>query len=123
MDPQKRPNRWLAIGLAVAAAACLVTATFTQKWLVNGNVYEQIDFGLRDMSQCGSAFGESECDRYSNADFVDHMKEFSAAAERNTSSAFSPMGWATFVACLLAALGLALAALIALANKRPDLPI
>ena len=123
MDPQKRPNRWLAIGLAIAAAACLVTATFTQKWLVNGNVYEQIDFGLRTMSQCGSAFGEAECDRFSNSAFVEQMRSVNAAAERDTSSAFSPMGWATFVECLLAALGLVLAATIALAGKHPDLPM
>src|SRR5579863_1436130 len=117
------PNRWLAIALALVAAGGLAAAALTPYWLVNGNVYDKIRFGLRSMSQCGSSFGESECDRYSNADFVDQIREFSPAAARDTSSAFAPMGWITFVLCLLGALGLVGAAALAIAHKRPDPPI
>jgi len=118
----KTPSRALAIGLALAAAACLSTAAFTQSWLVNGNVYEQIHFGLRTMTVSGSSFGEQDTTR-SNSQVVDEMGEVNAAAARDTSSVFAPMGWATFVESLLSSLGLLVAAAIALARKRPDLAI
>ena len=121
-EASKKPSRMLAIALAVAAAGCLLTAAFTKNWLVNGNVYEQIHFGLRTMTVSGSSFGEEDATR-TNSQVVDDMRETNAAAARDTSSAFAPMGWATFVECLLASLGLVLAAAIALARKQPDLPI
>jgi hypothetical protein len=117
-------NRSLAILLSLAAAAALVYAALTRQWLVNGNVYEQYGFGLRSSFACGQSFGEAhECDELSNSAYVAHEREVSATSARNTSGAFAPMGWATFVECLLAALGLAAAAGLALARKRPDLPM
>ncbi|MGE5183447.1 MAG: hypothetical protein ACM31C_15355 [Acidobacteriota bacterium] len=117
-------NRSLAIALALAAAAALVYAGLTRQWLVNGNKYEQYGFGLRSTYACGQSFGEAhECDEMSNSEYVAHEREVSSVSARNTSSAFAPMGWATLVECLLAAAGLVAAAGIALARKRPDLPM
>jgi hypothetical protein len=121
MEP--KPNRALAIALAFVGAACLGGAAFTHSWLVNGNVYEHINFGLRSNAQCGSAFGEPECNTATNAELVEQMRGFSSSAADNTSGAFAPMGWATFVACLLGAFGLVAAAAIALAGKQPTLPM
>jgi hypothetical protein len=122
-EPQPKSNRMLAIVLALVAGAGLIYAAVSKQWLTNGNEYEQISFGLRDMSQCGSAFGEHDCDRYSNGEFVQHMRDFSESAALNTSGAFAPMGWITLVACLLAALGLLVAAALAIAGKKPDWPM
>lgn len=109
-------NRWLAIGLSLAAAACLVYAALTRQWLVNGNVYEQRGFGLRSNYECAQSLGEGNgCHESSNSEYL--------ANESHASSAFVPTGWMTFVECLLAAVGLVAAAALALAGKRPDLPI
>lgn len=122
-EAPKSSNRMIGIVLALVAGAAMIYAAVTKQWLANGNEYEQISFGLRDMSQCGSAFGEKDCDRYSNGEFVQHLRDFGESAEINTSGAFAPMGWITLVACLLAALGLLGAAALAIANKKPDLPM
>lgn len=122
-EAPKGSNRALGIVLALVAGAALIYAAVTKQWLANGNTYEQISFGLRDMSQCGSAFGEKDCDHYSNGEFVQHLREFGESSAINTSPAFAPMGWITLVACLLAALGLLAAAALAIANKKPDLPM
>jgi hypothetical protein len=120
----KRPNRALAIALALAAAAALAYAALTRQWLVNGSVYEQYGFGLRGNFTCGQSFGEAkECDETSNSEYVSRMKELSAATASTASGAFAPMGWATFVELLAAALGLVAAAGLAIARKRPDLPM
>lgn len=119
----KRPNRVVAIALAVVAGAALVFAAVTDKWLTNGNEYEQISFGLRSMSQCGHELGETPCDARSNSEFVQQLRDFGESSAMNTSSAFAPMGWITLVAALLAALGLFGAAGIALTGKKPELPM
>jgi hypothetical protein len=124
MIPPHKDNRSLAIGLALAAAACLVYACFSRQWLVNGSVYEEYGFGLRSNYTCGQSFGEaSECDEPSNSEYVARMQELDSGSSRNASGAFAPTGWATFVECLVAVLGLIAAAGIAIARKRPDLPM
>jgi hypothetical protein len=120
---QKRPNRVVAIVLGLVAAAALVFAAVTDKWLTNGNDYEQINFGLRSMSQCGHVLGETPCDARSNSEFVQQLRDFGETSALNTSSAFAPMGWITLVAALLAAFGLLGAAAIAVSGKKPDLPM
>ena len=122
-EAPKSSNRVIGIVLALVAGAALIYASVTKQWLSNGTMYEQISFGLRDMSQCGSAFGEKDCDRYSNSEFVQHMNEFGETAAINNSAVFAPMGWITLVACLLAALGLLGAAALAIAGKKPELPM
>jgi hypothetical protein len=109
----------LGIGLALSAAACLIYASFTRQWLVNtSSSYEQIGFGLRDNEVCSP-----ECQRMSNAAFVEEWSAHGETASQMASGAFSPMGWTTLIASLAAALGLIGAAALALANKRPQLPI
>ena len=120
---EPKNNRALAIGLALAAVACMAYACFTRDWLVNGSRYESYGFGLRTNYTCGSSFGETPCDNASNAEYVERLRDFGDAAARNTSSVFAPMGWATFVELLVAACALAAAAALALANKKPQLPI
>jgi len=126
-EPQPKNHRAIGILLALVAGAGLVYASVTKQWLTNGNAYEQISFGLRDMNQCGSAFGEKDCDHFTNAGFIEQLRDTNEASARertrDASGAFAPMGWITLVACLLAALGLFAAAGIAIAGKRPDLPM
>jgi len=122
-DAPKSSSRLIGIVLALVAGSAMIYAAVTKQWLANGNEYEQISFGLRDMSQCGSAFGEKDCDHYSNGEFVQHMNEFGETAAINNSAVFAPMGWITLVTCLLAALGLLGAAALAIANKKPELPM
>ena len=121
--PKPTNHRVVGIILALVAGAALIYAAVTKQWLSNGNMYEQISFGLRDMSQCGSAFGENDCDHYANSEFVQHLRDFGESSAINTSAAFAPMGWITLVACLIAAFGLLAAAALAIANKKPDLPM
>lgn len=113
------PSRVLAIGLALAAAACLIYGAFSRQWLVNGSRFEQYGFGLRSNYTCDA----DTCDEDSNSNYVDRMREFSTVSARNASSAFAPMGWATFIESLIAAAGLIAAAAVAAARRRPDLPM
>jgi hypothetical protein len=111
-------NRMLGVGLALAAAACLVYAALSRHWLVDGRV--QVMFGLRDNISCGLP---ESCDPISNSEFVDSILRMAGNSSEMASPAFSPMGWATTITCLLAALGLAGAGALGLAKKRPMLPI
>ena len=118
MSEQKsQDNRNFAIAIALGAAACLVYAAFSRHWLVNARV--DMMFGLRDNLTCGS----EQCEPTTNAAYVEMIKGMSGLGPEMASDAFSPMGWATTVTCLIAALGLAGAAALALAKKRPALPM
>ena len=99
MTATPTPKRWLAIAMTLASASCLVVAALTPNWLVNGNVYDEIHIGLR--SHVAPELVETT----------------------TTSGAFAPAGWATFVACLVSAVGALAGAALALLRKRPDLPI
>ncbi len=114
---EQKDNRNFAIALALGAVACLVYAAFSRHWLVNARV--DMMFGLRDNLRCGS----TDCEPTTNASFVEMIKGMSGLGPQMASDAFAPMGWATTVTCLLAALGLAGAAALAFAKKRPMLPI
>ncbi len=116
-------KRWAAIGLAVIAAACLGYGSFSRQWLVNGSRYETYGFGLRTNYTCGSSFGETPCDESTNAEYIDRLNSFGESAAKNASGAFAPMGWATFVELLIAAGALLIAAGLAIANKKPQLPV
>jgi hypothetical protein len=124
MTDNAHKNRTLGIGLCLAAAACLFYGAFTRTWLFNSSHYEERGFGLRDAYECMSVSDtEQRCKRQSNSDFIEQWKALGDSAAQYVSSAFAPMGWATLVASLLAALGLVGAAALAFANKRPDLPM
>jgi hypothetical protein len=117
MSEPSHDNRNFAAALALGAAACLVFAACSRHWLVNGRA--DMMFGLRDNLTCGAP----DCEPTTNAAFVELVKGMSGNSPEMASNAFAPMGWATTVTCLLAALGLAGAAALALAKKRPTLPI
>jgi hypothetical protein len=116
--PQQKDRRMLAIGLALVAAACLGYAAMTKQWLVNG---ERVGFGLIENRVCGG-WGTDECSVSSNAKAIEQWMERRTNHEY-VSSAFTPAGWATLVELVVAAAGLVGAAALALARKRPQLPI
>lgn len=125
MSTKTKNARTLTIGLAVAAAACLIFAVFTQQWLVNGGRFSEIGIGLHDSYACTSfsrGMSEAECQYTSNAELVDTFREL-PRGEKLTSSAFVPAGKATFVILLIAAAGLLAAAGLAAARKPLELPI
>ena len=111
------PNRALAIVLAVVASAGFIVAAFTQSWLVDHAATTH--FGLREQTTCEDS---STCTTHTNQELEDRLRE-EAAPDSNTSHAFAPTGWASFVLCLLAAFGLLVAAGLAAARARPELPL
>jgi drug/metabolite transporter (DMT)-like permease len=119
-------KRWLGIGLAVAAAALLLYAALSRAWLHNPRL--GISFGPGGCNNCCYLVGDAAdgCS-LSNEGFVDSMramaKKLGDAKAMPTSSAFAPMGWTTYVLCIVGALGLLATAALALAKRRPQLPI
>lgn len=113
---ERPPPRALAIGLALAAAACLIVACFSHRWLTNRHLG---DFGYSPLSyqQCQPA-----CVTISNFQVAEGASE-SPFREERVSAAFPATGLVTFIALLLAAAGLVTAAALAALNRRPDLPV
>ncbi len=94
------PNRPLGIALGLAAAVCLGYALLAQQWLANDSSEVHVGLGLLG--------GHSD----------ERTIEMS-----NFSGVFPVMGKITFVACLIAAIGLLAAAVLAIGKKRPELPV
>jgi len=117
MTDKSHDNRMFAAALGLGAAACFAYAAFSLHWLINASV--DVMFGLRTNLTCVN----DHCDPTTNSAFVDTIKQMSGSSPDMASDAFAPLGWATTVTCLLAALGLAAGAGLALAKKRPMLPI
>jgi hypothetical protein len=92
----KPPNRFVAIAIGIVAAGCLATATFMPTWLASAG--NDVRIGLPAIWHDATLLPDA-------------------------SPAFEPCGWATFVLCLAAAGGLAIAALLAIAGARIRLPI
>ena len=113
-----RPNRTVAIALAVTAAACLLAAAWTTSWLANPGVGD-LSFGPRGCVSCCVDVATGGLASCTNGAFVDAFREMGT----KVSGAFAPMGWATLGCCTLAALGLLAAAGLAALKKTPDLPI
>lgn len=114
-------NRMLAVALAALGAALLVFAAFSRSWVARP--MPDIGFGPMGCHNCGSFIG-GQSDDMSNGAFIAMVRETAPAeAEKTTSSAFAPMGWATFGLCLVSALGLLGAAALGYMKKRPTLPI
>jgi hypothetical protein len=120
LDGKPRENRMLAVGLAVIAAGLLIFAAFSRHWVSRPG--PDIGFGPRGCTNCAMFVHGGEGDM-SNADFVSLLRDFDPAAAKTTSSAFSPMGWATLGLCLVSALGLLAAAFMGYAKSRKPLPI
>ncbi|MBS1121398.1 MAG: hypothetical protein H6Q90_3626 [Deltaproteobacteria bacterium] len=145
-------HRVVAVVLAFAAAACFLFASFSTRWLFNSRTpttLSEVGFGLRSNYECSSP---KTCRELSNGELVSTWKaelaklqvaaaetadnfrspEEMRAAEyerlaamkgMEVSSAFAPLGWITFISCLVAGLSLAIAGALVLAKRRLVLPI
>jgi hypothetical protein len=130
-EPRKKDLRPLATGLCAAAAACLLFAAFTKSWLVNGNRYAEVGFGLRSNYECGMSYAfdgaaessKQSCTETANKEFIDKWRSMGESAKKLTSAAFVPTGWITFIVALIAAFGLLAAAAYGAANKPMNWPI
>lgn len=119
-------KRWLGIGLAALAAALLLYAALSRAWLHNPKL--GISFGPRGCNNCCYLVGDAgDGCSLSNAGFVDSMrtmaKKLGDTKAMPTSSAFAPMGWATFSLCAIGAVGLLVTAALAFAKRRPQVAI
>jgi hypothetical protein len=125
-DPAPSPrNPLVAVVLAITAAVALLFACFSTRWLANVGPDGSIEMGLRSTTECGSVgmlLGPEpgQCRTKGNADYA---KEWDTPSASYYSAAFAPCGWISLVACLIAALGLAGAAGLGLAKKKPHLPV
>lgn len=138
----------IALVLAIAAVAGLAFASVSRKWLYNARTEggDEIGFGPRGMFECSPADGEHRtCRELSNSELVAKWKDLVATTKQisndnpqdleasqvaqqtaemlHTSGGFSTFGWIAFVACVIAALSLFLAALLVAADKRIAWPI
>jgi hypothetical protein len=106
----------VGIVLALVAAALLVAACFSHRWLANRHLG---NFGYSPLSfeQCGAG-----CETVSNFQVAEIASD-SPFDEKRVSAAFPVAGLITFIVLLVAAAGLVLSAGIAAANRRPNLPI
>jgi hypothetical protein len=112
----RQPPRALGIALALGAAALMLAACFSHRWLANKHLG---DFGYSPLAfqQCGA-----RCETISNFQ-VAEIASNSPFEENRVSAAFPVAGLITFAVLLIAAAGLVIAAGIAAAHRRPNLPI
>ncbi len=115
-----KDNRMTAIVVSAIAAALLAFAAFSKSWVARPAPVD-VGFGPLGCHRCALVTG-AEGDM-SNSAFIAKLRELGPEAAATASSAFAPMGYATFGLCVLAALGLLAAAGIAFKNTRPELPI
>lgn len=120
-DGTPRDNRMLAVGLAALAAGLLIFAAVSRAWVARPAPVD-IGFGPMGCTGCALIAGQ-EGGNMSNGAFIAAVRELDPDAARTTSSAFAPMGWATFGLCLVSALGLLGAAFLAYTKQRRTLPI
>ena len=122
----KGDNRMLAVGLAVLAAALLVFAAFSKSWVARPAPME-IGFGPMGCHDCALFSEDGAGASMTNGAFVEMMRDkadvIGGEEQAHLSSAFAPMGWATFGLCLISALGLLGGAFLAYTKQRRDLPI
>jgi len=87
--------RWLATGLAVIAAACLIFAALSQQWLYNPRTRAngatpsfEYAFGPMSMTRCAPTAdgGEPLCESMSNGDLVDDFRANIAGARKRAES-------------------------------------
>ena len=111
-----QPSRAVSVLLALAAAGCLVAACFSHRWLANRHAG---DLGYSPLSY---QVCKPICTTITNFQ-VDENTYNLPFEEDRVSVAFPVTGLITFIALLVAAGGLVVAAGIAAANKRPNLPV
>jgi drug/metabolite transporter (DMT)-like permease len=112
-DAHAGRDRWLGSALAAIGAGCLGVAALSTHWLVA--MYSGVDsgtrFSLREATDCTAG----DCHALSNGAMSDVLPHLSAA--------FAPAGLITFVACIVAAVFLAISCALALAGRRPEWPM
>jgi hypothetical protein len=106
----------VGILLALIAAACLIAACFSHRWLANKH-YGDFGYSPLAFQECGAT-----CESVSNFQVADIASD-SPFEENRVSMAFPVAGLVTFIVLLVAAAGLAGAAAISAANRRPSLPV
>jgi hypothetical protein len=109
---------------ALVAAAALIFACFSSRWLVNAGSDGEVMMGLRSTTECGSIgilLGPqpNECRTLADAAYAEEWK---GATGQYYSAAWSPFGLTTTNACFAAALGLLGAAAIGFLKTKPNLP-
>jgi hypothetical protein len=122
METPPPPNRMLAIVLGAVATACLLFAAFTHGWLQNSSEREPLRYGLTSVMSCSEASGTRVCDDEPLGEHVERLSIL-RSTQHASLDAFLPSAWVTLAMCLLAAAGLTTAAGLALARRRPALPI
>ena len=130
VEDQQAPDgarRIVAIALCFVAAGALLIATFAHKWLANP-MMGRVGVGLLSIERCDAV--SDRCKSVSNSDLVEELHQDMPADDRwlgehpdPPSSWFPRLGVITLVLGILAALALVGSAAIALANKRPELPV
>jgi hypothetical protein len=117
-------NRMIAIVLCFVAAGALLVAALSHRWLAHPVATEN-SAGLLSMQICQGP----TCVSKSNSDVVEELRSDDDAdrwvGERPDppSRWFGRLGVTTFVLAVAAILALLASAGIALANKRPELPV
>ena len=145
MQPRKKQRRLVAIALAFISAAGLVVAAFGDRWLATpyaddtatepGTSSERsAGMGLHTYERCRGA----DCDGISNFELIDVLeKRIEEIKEENKHlpakeqmalprppwHGFPVVGIMAFITALIAAAGLLVGALFALARKRVDMTI
>ena len=93
--PTSSDYRWLATGLAVIAAVCLVFAALSKQWLYNPRTRAngaigsfEYAFGPMSMTRCAPTpdGGEALCESMSNGDLVDDFRAEIDGARKRASS-------------------------------------
>lgn len=108
-----QPPRALGVILAVLAAAGLVAACFSHRWLIT----DQLGYSPLQVERCSP-----DCTRSSNFQVFETASKLPFEEDR-VARAFPVAGAVAFAALLLGAAGLLVAAGIAAANRHPDLPV
>jgi hypothetical protein len=134
MPKGKQQNRMIPILLAIVAAVGLVIAAFGPRWLADPD-HADIGFGLTTFEECVTS---TSCKSGSIAELLDKIDaEIAAIQARNETlppreqiaapkkpwRGFPVVGMIAFIGCLVAAGGLIVGAVVALAGKRPVVPV
>jgi len=121
--PPPKERRGLGLVLGAISTVLLVAAALSPRWFTNtgsmfgGDANDDVHISLRTLTTCT----HDHCLELGNgsyADTVDAIRE-----SHGTSPAFAPCGWITFIGCLVAAFGMAIAVGLALARRHPLWPI
>ena len=114
--PVRPPRPAIAIALALVSAGCLIAACFSHRWLANQRAGD-FGYSLLSYQDCRSG-----CQAVSNLQVYENASQ-SPFYEQRISLAFPIAGAVAFGALLIAAIALLVAAAIAAADRRPDLPV